>query len=288
VVPEAVMARFLSLFRVVGTAAGFVFSRYMFGYVETHRKAIFIGAAMIYLVSFMLMCWRVEEGEYPPPDPDFNQPGLIKTIRTYLRECFGIPIYRHYFLVLVLLTISGSVSTFGIFFSRDTIHLSMEDIGKLTGWSYLATLVLYVPAGYLCDRIKPIRLFLLSFILSTAGPVLTYFFVHDWTSSLVLMIVTCPIGVCWATAYQTTLMMLFPKEKFGQYFAAFCVVICGTQIGSNYLAGKFMDYVGDYRLQFIWTAVFWVLALPSMVMLYRGWKRHGGPEHYVPPTASEA
>ena len=28
---------------------------------------------------------------------------------------------------------------------------------------------------------------MISFILSTAGPILTYFFVRDWTSSLVLM-----------------------------------------------------------------------------------------------------
>ena len=67
VVPSHLLSRFLALFRAVGTLAGFVFNRYVFGMAESHTRHIFISAALLYGVGFLLMCWRVKEGEYPAP-----------------------------------------------------------------------------------------------------------------------------------------------------------------------------------------------------------------------------
>ena len=45
--------------------------------------------------------------------------------------------------------------------------------------------------------------------------------------------------------------------------------------------------IGDYRYRFyqVWMVFFKGLAIVFLLLLYREWKKLGGDEHYVPPTA---
>ncbi|MFZ4779107.1 MAG: MFS transporter, partial [Terrimicrobiaceae bacterium] len=65
VVPQGLMARFLAWFRIIGTIAGVAFMWYIFPSIMTHRKEICVGLGLFYLVIFLLMCYKVKEGEYP-------------------------------------------------------------------------------------------------------------------------------------------------------------------------------------------------------------------------------
>ena len=56
-------------------------------------REIFLGIALLFLCVFMLMCWRVKEGEYPPPPLDENRRGAWTSVKTYFRECFSHPFY---------------------------------------------------------------------------------------------------------------------------------------------------------------------------------------------------
>ncbi len=69
VVPQELMGRFYGLFRVVSAGAAFIFNFCILGYagVPAMQRWIFVGAGAMYLVAFGLMCWRVREGQYPPP-----------------------------------------------------------------------------------------------------------------------------------------------------------------------------------------------------------------------------
>ena len=88
VVPEEFLGRFYGLFRVFGTAAGAVFNYFIFGRAETWMREIFVGVALIYGVCILLMCWRVKEGEYPPPIAEAHGHWWCG-IQNYCRECFG-------------------------------------------------------------------------------------------------------------------------------------------------------------------------------------------------------
>ena len=66
VVPTQFLGRFMALFRVAGTCAGFVFNLLVLPHADTHLPWIFTIVALVYLVSFLLMCFHVREGEYPP------------------------------------------------------------------------------------------------------------------------------------------------------------------------------------------------------------------------------
>lgn len=46
-------------------------------------QEIFLYAALLYFVAFMVMCWKVREGNCPPPDENADgRRGLAADIKT--------------------------------------------------------------------------------------------------------------------------------------------------------------------------------------------------------------
>ena len=50
--------------------------------------------------------------------------------------------------------------------------------------------------------------------------------------------------------------------------------------------GLMLDLFRDYRLIFIWSSTFFILAGTMSVLLFRHWKRLGGDKHYTPPITA--
>ena len=287
VVPPEVMGRFLSGFRIVGTLASFAFLWWVFPHVTTHRREVFLSVGLVYLAIFLVMCWQVREGEYPPPETD-AQPGRIKTFLRYFRECLSIPMYRDFFVVYVLMVAATTSSApFMVLFARNTLGLGMQDVGSIFAWGTLAATIAYVPMGWICDKFHPIRVVfagLLGFIL--AG-VLAFFFVRDRSTWFAYTVLTAIPGCAWGLGWYALTMEVFPTEEFGQFSAGLNVFGCGGLIVGNYLMGVFMDWSNsNYRMAFLWTALFTTVALVPLWLVYRGWRQHGGPDHYVPPLPS--
>ena len=104
-----------------------------------------------------------------------------------------------------------------------------------------------------------------------------------WTTTLLVAVAMLP-SVGWNLGFNAVTMLLFPGEKFGQFASALNVLGFGSSILGNFLAGRFIDFVGsDYRMIFVWALSWFALALVPMTLVYRGWKQCGGPHHYVPP-----
>ena len=84
VVPAEVLARFMSIFRIVGVLSGAVFNWFFLKYAVSHMTEVFLLAAGLYATAFLLMCWKIKEGEYPPPPvhPDGGT-GLVSGIKTF-------------------------------------------------------------------------------------------------------------------------------------------------------------------------------------------------------------
>ena len=77
------------------TAGVFVFNRYLLKHCDDHPGAVCMGAGLLYMVTFLLLCFMVKEGEYPPPEPRTGHATdrLTKAIAVYVRECFSLPFY---------------------------------------------------------------------------------------------------------------------------------------------------------------------------------------------------
>ena len=298
VVPEALLARFMSLFRVVGTLAGSLYTFFIFQYAENHFREIFLGSALLYLVVFTLMCLRVKEGKYPPPPPNLeNRRGLLAAAKTYAVECFTHRVYWNIFFVSSFCATSGCILVFYVFFYK-SLGLTLADYGKLYGVAGMATALLLYPAGILADRYHPIRISIIGqAMLLVITPVNLIFLFWSFTPDATFWVLaattvlTIPATAIYQAGELPMFMRLLPRERYGQFSSAAAMVRSIALIVGGLLAGTFMDlmkwiYHGDtyyYRYAPLWAIVFQGIGLIFLFRLKHEWKKHGGPNHYVPP-----
>jgi maltose/moltooligosaccharide transporter len=60
---------------------------------------MFLTVGLLYGAGFILMCFTVKEGQYPPPDdiPEGSHPSVLAQARLYMLECLRHPYYRWVF-----------------------------------------------------------------------------------------------------------------------------------------------------------------------------------------------
>lgn len=285
VVPQPVIGRFMGWFRVVGAVSTFAFLWYVFPYTAEYRKTVFWSVGVWYAVVFVLMCWKVKEGEYPPA-PEDTRPGFVRSFLGYFRDCLRVPLYRNIFIAWILwLLASGCSGPFLTLFARKSLNLSMEDIGRIFAWATLAGAIAYLPMGWVCDRFGAMWVALGGLVGALLVPALAYFLVHDRSGWLWYNLALAVPLVAWGLGMGVLNMELFPRERFGQLSAGMNVFGCGAFVFGNYLAGVFMDWTSsNYRMMFPWTVAFSLLSLVTMLMVYREWRKCGGPDHYVAPV----
>lgn len=302
VVPLACMGRFMGWFRAVGTVSSGLYGFFVFKYALSHMRAIYLGAAVLYVVGFGLMCLRVKERDYPPPDDADRAPSLLRDIRTFARECYTSRFYWDLFLYTMFMAVGGTIlGNFGTFFSL-SLGLTLDQIGKLgafASWSVAAAMVL---AGVLVDRWHPVRVVAYgaamgafmafnNWIWLFAEPPSPQF--YFWTAIAVLPFGMFSQALHGAAALPRE-MMLFPRERFGQFCGAQSLIrSAGTMFG-GLLAGLFLDGVRRftptdafaYRFLFFWSGTCTVAAFAFHYRGFRVWKRLGGAAGYQPPAGN--
>ena len=154
VVPEHMMARFMSWFRTISMLTASLYNFFVFPYSGTHSTAIFVGAALLYLTGFGLMCTYIREGKYAPPPPYIGgKIGPMAAITTYAGETHAFPHYWYLWICTFVGGIGNGAASFGMFMSL-AIGLSLLQIGAITGFVNLAVGVLMLGAGWLADRYR--------------------------------------------------------------------------------------------------------------------------------------
>lgn len=284
VVPQKYMGRFMSCFRVVGAAAGFVFNRYILGFADTDSAWIFTGVSLLYFVSFMLMCFKVKEGEYPPPADTEERKNFFSSIKLYFKECFSNPYYRWFFLGTGLNAVSVVCrAMFNIFFATKTLGLQLDAYGKIMSWGMIIGLVLYVPLGYLVDKLHPIRVYIFGITLVVFTNIFGFFLIHDKRTFFIFSMLLAVVYVIQVASTLPMYAALLPKARWGQFCSAQAMFQAILLIVANYGGGLFIDFIGSYRFIYVWDALFTSVALVAMYFVYVGWKRYGGYHHYVAP-----
>lgn len=290
VVPEHLLGRFLALFRLVGTGAGAAFSWWVFPHAETHMPHIFFGISMVYLFGFTVMCWRVKEGEYPPPDDLGEKPSVLKQVKIYLSECFSHPVYVFMFLYTALFY-SANVVAFGtIIFTRDGIGLTMEQIGKIGAIVAIVTMIFQYPSGWLVDKFHAVRVTFVTLVLMIPIDFFAFFYLRDLNTYIIFSGIKLVIFGLNGAAGMPLHVLIFPRDKFGQFASCNGMMRSTSLMLTGIFGAMFMDYFTDnsankfeFRWMFIWMAVCQALAAIALFTVYGIWKKRGGAKGYVPP-----
>jgi len=290
VVPDAYIGRFVACFRIVATAASYVFNMWIFPSAMTHTREIYLGAAVLYGGGFLFMTLMVKEGTYPPP-VHANAITAWDKIRVYVKECYS---HKHYLLFNArnaFLVLSFSSDMFIVFYLTKSLAIGLEDIGKVTANATLALLVLIYPFGILTDRFKPTRVSFAMMLIGLPMGLICFFFLTDRASYLVLgfayLLVKSSIGSMDLPFYAS----IPPQERYGQFGSANQIVCSLFLIPGAVLTGIVMDAVTQdgahpemYRYIYLWGFLLSGISTFLMYLFYRSWRRYGGPGNYIPPA----
>jgi len=291
VVPDHYIGRFVALFRVVATMASLIFQSCIYSHAMTHTRAIYLGSAVLYAVGFLVMILKVKEGTYPPPVHGKIVSAWGK-VRTYARECYS---HRHYLLFYARNTffvLSMAADMFLVFFLTKSLHISLADIGGLAAKSTLLLLILLYPFGILADRFKPLRVSLAMMLVALPMGLVSFFFITDLTTFLVLGFANNVLKGLVASLELPFYASVPPQDRYGQFGSANQLFISVFMIGGTLLAGVFMDWFTEggarpemYRYCYIWGFACFTTSTFFMYLLYLSWRKHGGPNDYIPPSA---
>ncbi|MDR1191752.1 MAG: MFS transporter [Verrucomicrobiales bacterium] len=304
VVPEHLLARFMSWFRVISQIAACLYNVLVFPYATSHYLWILLGAAALYLFGFGLMCLFVREGNYPPP-PAYvgGATGPVAAVKTYAEECLGVKHYWWQWLASFNGAIGGGMVTFAVFFNL-SVGLTMQQIGFINGTLSIMVAVFVLGTGWLADRYHPIRVVLGGSLLGIVTNLVSIYVWLVWRPAAaqsfpVLMAITfgltAPCAALWAMGDPPLLMRMFPRTHYGQFcsFNGVCRAIGG--ILGGFVAGLFLDvlgkYLGDkqeaYRYIPVWSLCFAGPGLLFNLMLFRSWLKLGGDQNYQPPMLAD-
>jgi hypothetical protein len=311
IVPEHMLGRFMSLFRLVGTLAGMFYNFFVFQYAESHMKEIYIGVALLYGIGFGLVCWRVREGTYPAPpesEPSANwRQSMVNTLKGFYRDCFT----SWYYWCFILDAAIVCLAAFGPFyvFQSKSLGLNLGNIGFMAGLGQGAMLICYIFVGKFVDKWHPVRgtAYLQAFIVFNAFNTWIWLFIKSPDPFIYMWIVSVSSVVfmpLFTTSHQvagmTRWMRLLPKDKLGQFSGAMCLVRAVFIFAAGFLSGGFIDFMKylnppsasdpeglfGYRFMFLASGVIGAVAFFFHYKVYRGWKRLGGDVSYVAPDSS--
>jgi MFS family permease len=288
VVPRPLIGRFHGLFRAVSLIDGIIFNFWLMGKVPTHFTLMLGVIGLFYGSAFMWMCYKVKEGDYPPPDEAAHGLAIASTrsggVRVYLRECFS---NRYYVSVFIFMTAAGlafaPLNTFSIPYAK-SLGVDMDHFGKYVALTFGISLTLAYFLGWLCDAFHPLRMTIAT--LAGYGFVMTWGFFHPPTTEtfMVYWVAHGVLSGSYFTCVASLGQRLFPQSRFAQFASAVGIISGPTNIALAPLVGVLVDGSGnDYHSTY---AV--ALSLASLAVL-AGWMVHskfmqlGGPLGYVAP-----
>jgi maltose/moltooligosaccharide transporter len=302
VVPHAFLARFIALFRIAGGVAGMFYTYFIFEYAESYMAVIFLGAGLLFLVGYTMMCWKVKEGEYPPPPPYLgNEHGLVASLKTYAVECFSHRFYWYLFLSNSFQALTWVSGTFGLMFSINYMGFNRAYIGHLGTLTGFIGLLLTYPGGMLADRFHPLRVHVVVSVVGLIFAPTWFAFIFFWRPHMPLLaaehlnvalsLIGLPLGIVGGACELPLLMKLFPQERFGQFCSANAMVRGIAMAIGGVGCGAFLDFAKRfnpnpdycYRFVWVWNTVAGLGYLFFLLLVYRGWKHLGGMKSYRPP-----
>jgi MFS family permease len=266
-----------------------VFNFWILGQVPAHFTLIMTVIGVFYGAAFMWMCFKVKEGEYPPPPPRTVTrnvaSGILVSIGTYFKECFSKSYYVSVFIMLMTAYLCfAPINTFALPYSR-SLDISIDTYGKFLALTFMVSLCLSYFLGWLADIFHPIRVSLAALIGYALVTAWGWFYATTPASFLGAWVAHGVLSGCFFTSAASLGQRLFPHDKFAQYASAASMVLAPANIALAPVIGFLIDRTGGiYRHTFAAGFVLALIAVVSGLIVYRQFIKLGGPNAYVAPV----
>ncbi len=309
VVPQRIIGRFFSLFRIISLLAGILYNYYLFEHALDWFKWIFLVLGALYAAGLYSMCFFVKEGKYPPPEEipadksKFQR--VFGALIDYFRQCFSVPYYRWIIVALLLANISfHPINDFSIQYAK-AIDVPDSTYGQLLAITYCFSIVLSYPLGALADRFHPIRTSFVSLAAYAVLMLVGWLVVgNPWqkeityhipglmsgsktlvlSSFAIVFIIHGVVSGCFFTLSSSLPLRLFPGSIFAQFASANAMILA---LGTTVIVpafGYFLDVQdSNYHLLFLLGAVLSLISAVAFVKIHFYYKRFGGDENYIAP-----
>ena len=246
VVPESLLARFMSWFRIVTMLAASIYNFFIFKYAGSHATEIFIGAAILYLIGFSLMCPQgkrrpisATSGQCRQPKRPIAQCGHLlqampqhASLYLYLSGRYGIcwHLGRRAVRIALFVVDRSKPGTNRQYRRRHQYRRGHHDS----------------TFRVLADRFHPIRIVILGIILQIIlglPAAMTWLFFSPspqtsyWLCMIYAIALTAPISALLGVLDPPMFMRLFPRQLYGQFCSAnamwrsVSMIVNGTLVG---------------------------------------------------------
>ena len=285
VVPHSLLGRFYALFRIISLIVGAAFSWWLFGYAELHHDVVFGTIAVIYAVGITAMCFCIKEGEYPPAEIGGKGRRSNWVIAwEYLRNCST----SGYYWLLAAFTITlGFVwvpsQAFVALYAKK-LGMPMDTYGKLAAVSFIISMFLAYPLGWLVDRFHPVRCVGAVTAVFTVFTFAAGFLIKDTFTFGVAYLMQNVISGCFWTVSSSLNNRLFPRSQFAQFGIVSGTISGLLHLGFNPLLGWALDKSGHaYEYTFFLASIFGIATMILFVFFYRKFNEYGGVKNYQAP-----
>ncbi|QYY37260.1 MFS transporter [Ruficoccus sp. ZRK36] len=289
VVPKELLGRFYGFFRAISLIDGMFFNYWIMGEVPSHFTLIMLIIAVFYGTSFLWVCLKVKEGDYPPPSPvTSNQPGICGRfwagVKEYVRDCYTNPYYLAIFaMIMFSLVAISSVNIFALPYAK-SLDIDMDTYGDYLSLAFLISLCLSFFLGWLVDLFHPLRMV----IISLTGYMLVtgwgFIFANDQKSFLIAWVLHGVLSGCFYTSAASLGQRLYPHDKYAQFSSAQSTLNSPANILIGPMLGFVIDLSGNaYRYAFLCAALLTIAALICSAYVLKRFIQLGGTKSYEAP-----
>ena len=288
VVPQNCLIKYMSFSSFCATGLTFLFNYFILELAVNRMKPTMCIIGGLYLLVYIGLFYLVREGQYPPvKDKIDRKNGKLRTAVEYFtmffRQCF-----RHRIFVFLFIAVGlNQASTicrgmFNVLFATKDLQMTVGQYGQVIGYGALASALIVLPMGRVMSRFHPIYLYFIGGIIVMTTNVFGFFFVRSYESFFVVGIAMTIVYTIQNLAWSPMGIALMPRDKYGQFCSAQGMVVSLALCVGSYLGGVLTDIFG-YRVMFAWDFVVTTMAMASLMVVMREWRKFGGKDAYQPP-----